>query len=401
MPRLGSKKSRYGCKQCKVRRVKVKLPLPSSLGFTHPVQCDENRPCGACARYRVECSLLSNATSDRSDVPSPITQASSDEPSASTASPPNEASHPPDICHSGSVQEHPTLVQNSTPPGLTEHLTPADLSEITPSQWMFDLELMHHFTAHAYLTMPGVEQTKQIWGYAVPQEAFKFPFLMHSLLAFSANHLAHINPSRTSHFRLQSSTHQAAAVTSLNKALTNIGPDNCHALFVGASLTVVNAFADVRTYDLDILIEIFKLIRGMEYVLGKATPMIEKGPFATIVRPVGGPPRPSPLLSAFLVDVQGLAYPRSSEPTPVELACIKAAEILRQGLQYSLESAPHPAMRAAMIWPISIDSDFIELLKQRTDPAVREVFKHYCRLLEYSGTDFWFFHRWRGVSHLL
>jgi len=55
----------------------------------------------------------------------------------------------------------------------------------TPSShpWIHDLELMHHFTAYAYLTMPGHEATKQVWGYSVPQEAFRFPFLMHSILA--------------------------------------------------------------------------------------------------------------------------------------------------------------------------------------------------------------------------
>lgn len=273
--------------------------------------------------------------------------------------------------------------------------------ELTPSQWIHDLELMHHFTAHAYLTMPGVEHTKQIWGYAVPQEAFKFPFVMHSLLAFSANHLAYINPSKASHFRLLSSTHQTAAVTRLNKALTNIGPDNCHAIFVGASLTVLNAFADARTYDLDVLVETFQLVRGMDYVLNKATPMIEKGPFAAIVRPVNDSPKPSPLLSAFLVEIQASCSSRSSEPSAAELARIKATDVLRQGLQYSLETSPHPALRALMIWPISIDSDFIEMLKQRTDPDVREVFRQYCRLLEYTSTEFWFFQGWRGISQQL
>lgn len=266
---------------------------------------------------------------------------------------------------------------------------------------MHDLELMHHFTAHAYLTLPGIEYTKQIWGYAVPQEAFKFPFLMHSILAFSANHLVYINPSKATHFRLLSSTHQTAAVTSLNKALADLGPVNCHAIFVGASLTVMNAFADARIYDLDVLVETFQLIRGMDYVLSKATPMIEKGPFAAIIRSTTDPPKPSPLLSAYLVDVQASCYSASKDPSPSELARIKATEVLRQSLQYSLETSPHPALRAAMIWPISIESEFIEMLKSRTDPGVRALFKQYCTLLEFAGTDFWFFGGWRGISEQL
>lgn len=266
---------------------------------------------------------------------------------------------------------------------------------------MYDLELMHHFTAHAYLTLPGIEYTKQIWGYAVPQEAFKFPFLMHSILAFSANHLTYINPSKATHFRILSSTHQSAAVTGLNRALADLGLANCHAIFVSASLTVMSAFSDARIYNLDVLVETFQLLRGMDYVLDKTTPMIQKGPFAAIIRPTIDPPKPSPLLFTFLVEVQAACIPITEESTPREIAIIKATEVLRKNLQQCLETSPHPAMRAAMLWPISIDQDFLEMLKVRTDPDVRALFKQYCKLLEYAGTDFWWFIGWRGISQQL
>lgn len=257
---------------------------------------------------------------------------------------------------------------------------------------------MHHFTAHAYLTLPGIEYTKQIWGYAVPQEAFKFPFLMHSILAFSANHLTYINPSKANHFRILSSMHQSAAVTSLNKALADLGPVNCHAIFVSASLTVMSAFADARIFDLDVLVETFQLLRGMDYVLDKTTPMIKKGPFAAIIRPTVDPPKPCPLLYTFLVDIQGSCTAITEESTSREIAIINATEVLRQALQCSLETSPHPAMRAAMMWPIGISAEFIEMLKKRTDPDVRALFKQYCKLLELAGTDFWWFIGWRGIS---
>ncbi|CAO2652123.1 Nn.00g004060.m01.CDS01 [Neocucurbitaria sp. VM-36] len=370
MPRLGSKKSRNGCVQCKTRRVK----------------CDEDRPCGACRRYRVECSLLGSQRDSESESPRTRISPRQREGSGTAPPPPNRSYVSP----------------YSSPGGLILANGPSAGPEgIVTSQWMLDLELMHHYTAHAYLTLPGVEYTRQIWGYAVPQEGFKFPYLMHSILAFSANHLAYINPSKASHFRLLSSTHQTAAVTSLNQALADIGPANCHAIFVGASLTVMNAFADARIYSLDVLVETFQLIRGMNYVLEKVTPMLEKGPFAPIIRPCKEPPKPSPLLSAYLVEVQSSCYSTTEDPTPSERARIKASEALRRGLQYSLETSPHPALRASMIWPISIESEFMEMLKTRKDPEVRALFKLYCRLLEFAATDFWFFVGWRGISEQL
>ncbi|KAF2850379.1 hypothetical protein T440DRAFT_111735 [Plenodomus tracheiphilus IPT5] len=374
MARLGSKKSRTGCIQCKARRVK----------------CDENRPCGACTRYRVGCSLLGHAASTRSDTTSQPSRA------IRTASVSTEGT--------GSRSAH-VNAQSTSPeswsPYVPHHMSPPNaLADGTTGQWMEDLELMHHYTAHAHLTMPGSEHTKQIWGYAVPQEAFKFPFLMHCMLAFSANHLAHINPSRMAHYHLLASTHQSAALTRLNTALGELGPVNCHAIFVGASMTVVNTFADARRYDLDVLIETFQLLRGMEYVLQKVTPMIEKGPFAAIVRPTLDPPKPSPLLSSFLVELQSSCSP-SSNPTSAENLRLRATECLRQALQLGLDSSPHPALRAAMLWPIKVEAEFVELLRTRRDPEVRALFKQYCRLLEFASTEFWFFAGWRGITQQL
>lgn len=71
MARIGHKKSRNGCMQCKKRRVKVVLlhtikePCDvvmfrgSYLILTSVVdfQCNEEIPCGACRRHEVICSL--------------------------------------------------------------------------------------------------------------------------------------------------------------------------------------------------------------------------------------------------------------------------------------------------------------------------------------------------------
>lgn len=57
--RLGYNKSRAGCLRCKQRRVKV----CSGHGALYNAwlilrQCDEKRPCAACSRHGIRCSLL-------------------------------------------------------------------------------------------------------------------------------------------------------------------------------------------------------------------------------------------------------------------------------------------------------------------------------------------------------
>ena len=269
------------------------------------------------------------------------------------------------------------------------------------AEWLRDLELMHHYTSHAYQTLPGSDEIRQIWGFAVPKEAFKFDFLLHSILAFSSNHLAYINPSRATHFRLAASAHQSVALTGLNKAITDIGPLNCHATFASATLAVMNAFADARAYNLDVLMETFHIVRGIHVVMKDVTHMLLRGPFALIIKPVGDPPKPPSSLSTFLAEIKALGCSASMNSPQSSPVIVEAVEQLRIALQYALDTTSHPALRAIMIWPITLETEFLETLRARDHPDVRALLKHYCKLLEYASSEFWFLSRWRGISEQL
>ncbi|KAK1916251.1 hypothetical protein P3342_004068 [Pyrenophora teres f. teres] len=375
MPRLGSRKSRNGCLQCKARRVK----------------CDEGRPCGACTRYRAECSLLGadNQSASGSETASPhnIQLSASGSPGSLST---QTDGYSPDPSHLRPVQEHVLPIAPAEAP-----------AGVPTADWLRDMELMHHYSLHAHHTLPGTDEIKQIWGFAVPQEAFKFDFLLHSILAFSSNHLAYINPSRATYFRLAASAHQTVALTSLNKAITDIGPLNCHAIFASAMLTVMNAFADARAYNLDVLVETFRVVRGVHIVMKDVIHILLRGPLALIIKPVGELPKPPSLLSTFLVEIQALGCSLSTDSSPCGLAIVEATEQLRIALQYSLETTSHPALRAIMVWPISLQTEFLEALKERGHPDVRRLFKYYCKLLEYASSEFWFLSNWRGISEQL
>ena len=284
---------------------------------------------------------------------------------------------------------------------MQEHVPPTVPAGVPTAEWLRDLELMHHYTSHACQTLPGSEEIRQVWGFAVPQEAFKFDFLLHSILAFSSNHLAYINPSRATYFRLAASAHQSVALTGLNKAITDIGPLNCHATFASASLVVMNAFADARAYNLDVLMETFHLVRGIHVVMKDVTHMLLRGPLALIIKPVEDLPKPPSLLSAFLVEIQALGYSASMDSSQGSPVIVEAVEQLRIALQYALETTSHPALRTIMIWPITLKTEFLEALKVRDHPEVRTLLKHYCKLLEYASSQFWFLSRWRGISEQL
>ncbi|KAF7576448.1 hypothetical protein PtrSN002B_010157 [Pyrenophora tritici-repentis] len=166
-------------------------------------------------------------------------------------------------------------------------------------------------------------------------------------------------------------------------------------------LTVMNAFADARAYNLDVLVETFQVVRGVHFVMKDVIHILLSGPFALIMTPVAELPKPPSLLSAFLVEIQALGCSVSEDSSPIGLAIIQAIDQLRVSLQYSLETTSHPALRAIMVWPISLQKEFIETLKERGHPHVRTVFKYYCKLLEYAGSEFWFLSNWKGISEQL
>ncbi|KAF2108442.1 hypothetical protein BDV96DRAFT_652695 [Lophiotrema nucula] len=357
MPRLGSKKSRNGCQHCKARRVK----------------CDEQRPCTNCTRYGVDCSLLTLRT-----------QSFLSSHDASNT-PPSQASSQ-------------TSPDNSS--GATVPLLPAPFSLYAGSApdidgWMQDLELMHHYTAHAYSTMPGMDQAKQTWGFVVPQEAFRYKFLMHCILAFSASHLAYIDLQSRPRHRLLASSHQSAAIADLNRVLPDVTPSNCHAVFAASSLITVNAFAESASNSATALVEIFQLLRGMNIILSGSEALIHGGPFGAILRQIPDQPKPlPPLLSSFIVELQSLVVDIGSS-SPVAYT---AAQQLIDSLNYGIDNSTHPAMRAVMYWPIKLNQEYIDALPNAPDEQVRKVMQQYLRILDLAGSEFWFLSRWREVA---
>jgi hypothetical protein len=265
---------------------------------------------------------------------------------------------------------------------------------------MQDLELMHHYTAHAYLTLPGVELAKQVWGYAVPQEAYNHSFLMHGILAFSAHHLAFLNPSRGNHYRVIASTHQTAAINRLNQTLPNVNQDNCSALFACASLITLNTFADAGTYTLEALMEIFGLLRGLNYILESAMVMLHEGPFAVLLEPHPNPPSPPAPLATMLDELRTACEPGGS-PTSVPSDVMEATIAFRDCLEFIIKRSPHAELRAVMLYPIRLEAHFFDdlLSKISTDPATASLFLLYSRNLEYAASIWWFLSGWQNISH--
>jgi hypothetical protein len=274
-------KSKWGCDTCKRRRVK----------------CDEGKPvCTKCKNMGIECtySLVKKQSFSGSSTPPPPSGSSVDEeitaakilqhpkvgslldqevpfPTFSVKSPPIDTSmhgvsmlnpissnsnnlsiNLSTISNNPTISPQPTMSPTSAPSPLSMHQPmtsgqdyplASSISAFTGSTSLnlVDLRLMYHYTevVAPTITTAGISE-ERIWIDDIPQLAFEYPFLMHSILAFSATHL-----SRTEkRFEKHVTYHRGEALRLLREAVLEISGENTDALVASALILIMDSLAN-------------------------------------------------------------------------------------------------------------------------------------------------------------
>ncbi|KAI1429581.1 hypothetical protein F5Y12DRAFT_727004 [Xylaria sp. FL1777] len=379
-------KSRNGCLRCKRRRVK----------------CDENRPCTACVRHNVSCSL---------DVSVPAASPLSS--SASTG--PNPAS---DV--ELSFSEGPVL--NC---GLRDALRPlqpsaAPQSLLTPdsalhrskaltndnsdtrqrSPWMTDLELMHHWCTVTCFTLPRGDELGRIWQVECIQLAFMDEPFMHQILAISAFHMAYLQPSHRQRYLMVASSHHGHALQGLRTKFTHeVTPESSHSTFAAASLLIIGAFAtfavngeheENTSPGLQDMLDMFGLIRGMNVVLEAWTHTLLRGRFADMFVDHESS-RPMVFLEAICEKLRNFeeSIDDDEQKPVISREIITFIDCIKQ----SIRLARFPEIRLAMLWPIRAHPDFLSLLHQKNERALT-ILAYYCAIVHEAQPYAWYCRRW-------
>ncbi|OJJ98842.1 hypothetical protein ASPACDRAFT_1857335 [Aspergillus aculeatus ATCC 16872] len=212
-------KSHHGCLGCKKRRIK----------------CDELRPiCSPCRKRNIYCSFYGDGT-------------------------PQILSQPP------STRAVPSIDSSTQLP-------------------MLDFELLNHWHVAIWKTLVSEESNREVLRTFVPQEALRHPFLMHILLALSALHLTRYGPIERRQVYIEAAmTHNNTALSLYSPLLSQVTPDNCHALFAFACLVIMFACAahgpnaQPKAQSVSDVIEVLKLIRGAAFMVEQARPWIASG----------------------------------------------------------------------------------------------------------------------------
>lgn len=106
---------------------------------------------------------------------------------------------------------------------------------------LLDLRLMYHYTTKVWptITAAGISDSK-IWSDDIPMLAFKYPFLMHSVLAFSATHLSRSERGLDQYV----TCHRADALRLLRDAVLEMSPENTDALVASALILIMDSLAN-------------------------------------------------------------------------------------------------------------------------------------------------------------
>lgn len=400
--RLGYSKSRSGCLRCKQRRVK----------------CDEDVPCSACVRHGVACSLRGSVDSRASATSSLETSTEQHVEGTATENQrkrlhdlrPNAE---PAIRTGGKVakrclREIRPIAQHIPPttpyPYLTRLVDESAVRE--EDSRLSDLELMHHYTAIAWQTLPRAEEVYEIWQVITPQLALKHDFLLHQLLSLSAFHMAHVRHEDSRRYYTMAVQHQNAAIQRLMHILPDITVTNCDAVFIAASFLGMGSFAALSNSldspnrpDSGALLDVFYLLRGMNDILNSFEERLRQGCIAALLSH-GQYSSTTPLLSVIIDELHDLLRIWNEDSdrgndtdATTRTACHDAALTFLNCINSATASAPHPGIRVTLAWPLAISESYIELIRRRQADAL-DVLKRYCRVVDATGDDNWYLTGW-------
>ncbi|KAJ5606439.1 hypothetical protein N7510_009220 [Penicillium lagena] len=106
-----------------------------------------------------------------------------------------------------------------------------------------DLQLFHNFVIKTFGTLADNPRTEDVWQNHIVQWGITFPTILHLILAISALHLGHENPSVRDQYIQQADDHFTFGVRSVTSILTQLNQDNCQKVYISAVLICFNYFA--------------------------------------------------------------------------------------------------------------------------------------------------------------
>lgn len=148
---------------------------------------------------------------------------------------------------------------------------------------LVDLKLFHHYcsTVWSTITAAGISGP-DVWKTYIPDLAFDYPFLMHTILAFSASHLSRTEPGLEKYVQ----SHRLEALKLLREAVLEISEENTDALVASSLILIMDSLANAsnttNTNDSNTSAWIFH-VKGAVTILTAVWPLSESSRFYNLI----------------------------------------------------------------------------------------------------------------------
>ena len=103
---------------------------------------------------------------------------------------------------------------------------------------MLDLELMHNFTTYTYTTVASEPAVRQLFKTTLIHMGSDCEYIMRSILAVSALHLARYRPKKRDLYISRATQHHHAASAAAIGLMADLKKEDCEYLHVFSMLTV-------------------------------------------------------------------------------------------------------------------------------------------------------------------
>ncbi|CZT44116.1 uncharacterized protein RSE6_04242 [Rhynchosporium secalis] len=346
------RKSRFGCKICKARKIK----------------CDEKRPiCGPCIKR----------------FPNPEEECCF------------EALSPP-VTREHSSSSSPASAADAMTNTLSRHAARA-----------MELRLFHHYSTTTCHTMPLVEEDtgREMWLVTVPTSAFEYPYVYTAVLAIAALHLLGNNPNDVS---LQTATYQYIdeSLSGYRNELKNINQENSAPVFTAALLLSMNARLRHRCYGANpppytLPLNYLHLQLGIRQVYFETHPFIQDSSvrrYVDLRRDLKPEIKRESLEFPMNVNRNGFQFPHdvlystwgvlstNPERTPIYAITLTYLSGLKDGIGFDEEIR---WIQRRLAWLIQgIPREFVTYLEEG-DPLAIVILSRFYALLKYIDEPWW------------
>lgn len=116
---------------------------------------------------------------------------------------------------------------------------------------MLDLELMHNYTVTTYATLSSDPLIRQLWKVTVPRIGLGCDYVMRSVLAVSALHIAFHRPDARDRFISKALLHHQLASRKAMRLMATVTPETAENLYLFSVLTIyVGEFSSLGRWGL-------------------------------------------------------------------------------------------------------------------------------------------------------